>query len=94
MKETILTALLRRKKTEKIREDSIFLEYQFNDMWLTIFATKDDNFLISELFHSEEIKLTKSQKRDLQKLVYSKVIEVVEPTDEYFENGVGPENFY
>jgi len=94
MKETVLTALLRRKKTEKINEDSIFLEYQFNDMWLTIFATKENEFKISELFHSEEIKLTKSQKADLQKLVYSKVIELVYPTDEYFENGVRPKNFY
>jgi hypothetical protein len=94
MKETVLTALLRRNKIEKVNEDSIFLEYQFNDMWLIIFATKEDDFEISELLHTENIKLTKRQKEDLQNLVYSKVVKIIDPTDEYFENGVRPENFY
>lgn len=72
MKPTIFNALLRRNKTEKIREDSIFLEYSFNGLFISVFSTKEDNFLISELDHSEEIKLTKSQKDDLQTLVYQK----------------------
>ena len=72
MKETIFNALLRRCKTERSQTDGVFLEYKFEELWLSIFIDfKQDPFYI-EIEHSEEIKLTKSQREDLIKLAISK----------------------
>lgn len=75
MKETIFNALLRRCKTEKSRTDGVFLEYKFEEIWMSIWIEwidlKKDPVLI-EIEHSEEIKLTKSQREDLIKLAISK----------------------
>lgn len=94
LKPTFFASLLRRSKTEQIHDDSIFLEWEFNDVYLYVYARKENDFVIEEICIDDEIKLTKDQLNDLQKLVNSKIIEVCDPIDEYFENGVKPKDFY
>ena len=72
MKETIFNALLRRCKTERSRTDSVFLEYKFEELWLSIFIDFKQYPMFVEIENSEEIKLTKSQREDLIKLAISK----------------------
>lgn len=72
LNKIFFASLLRRKKSEKIHDDSIFLEWEFNDVYLYVFATKENEFVIEEICIDDEIKLTKEQLKDLQTLVYQK----------------------
>lgn len=72
MKDTIFNALLRRCKTEKCYTNSVFLEFEFRDYWMSIFLEFTfENYWVT-IEHSEDLKLTKSQKEQLIKLAISK----------------------
>lgn len=90
----IFNALLRRATTKKINEDSIYLEFKFKELYLSIYAEKIKDWVISEIYFNEGYELTKKQKKGLQDLINSIKIEMLEVVDEYFENGVKRSDFY
>lgn len=93
--DEFLDLFLNHKKEQKIYEDSVFLEFKKNYTYVTVFATEEDNYLISELVTDEDTELNENQKNYLQEFVHQiKIPKGVQQEDNYFNNGVKREDFY
>lgn len=95
MENNLFKLILNNEKQKNIHLDAIFIEWCYLNYYISVFAEKINDFIISELNYSEDFEITENQYKILQKIVNSFIIEEnTEEIDSLKKYGLKEIDFY